>query len=379
MVENELSRQGLLKYVAIKAIRPFARTTTKLMWNQKIEFNKKSVKRILFIQLYGIGDYLMSTPAIVSISKEFPNADKIVLCKKADKEIAELTPTISKVFTPEELQNEKFDLVVSLNDSAEASIIAWNLKPIYAIGFLKGNKVNANFDIVPQTALETKSWTENYLLIPKALGIKEPKNKDYLIKLKKSKKIDLIIKKNKLNKFIVFDPNTRKGTEAKAWGNHNYAELAKKLLEANYPLVFCGGKDETNSTETISLLSKLIQNKKSKASKILNLTGETTLSEAAYLFSKAALFVGNDSGLMHLSLAVNCPTIGIFGPTDSKILFSKKKNTFALQVRNTEWPCYTRGTFDIKPRQKEMDKIKPTLIFSKALHLLGKNPKLVIK
>ncbi|GLQ07906.1 glycosyltransferase family 9 protein [Sneathiella chinensis] len=46
---------------------------------------------------------------------------------------------------------------------------------------------------------------------------------------------------------------------------------------------------------------------------VIDLVGKTTPMEAASLLSRAALFVGNDSGLMHTAVAVNVPTVGLFG------------------------------------------------------------------
>ena len=47
----------------------------------------------------------------------------------------------------------------------------------------------------------------------------------------------------------------------------------------------------------------------------IDLTGRLSLPEAAAVLARAALFVGNDSGLMHLAAAAGTPTIGLFGPT----------------------------------------------------------------
>ncbi len=47
----------------------------------------------------------------------------------------------------------------------------------------------------------------------------------------------------------------------------------------------------------------------------IDLTGRLTLPEAAAVLKGAALFVGNDSGLMHLAAAAGAPTLGLFGPT----------------------------------------------------------------
>lgn len=47
----------------------------------------------------------------------------------------------------------------------------------------------------------------------------------------------------------------------------------------------------------------------------IDLTGRLTLPEVAACLARCALFVGNDSGLMHLAAAAGAPTLGLFGPT----------------------------------------------------------------
>jgi len=47
----------------------------------------------------------------------------------------------------------------------------------------------------------------------------------------------------------------------------------------------------------------------------IDLCGRLSLPEVAACFARAALYVGNDSGLMHLAAAAGTPTLGLFGPT----------------------------------------------------------------
>ena len=47
----------------------------------------------------------------------------------------------------------------------------------------------------------------------------------------------------------------------------------------------------------------------------VDLAGRLTLAEAAACLARCRLFVGNDSGLMHLAAATGTPTLGLFGPT----------------------------------------------------------------
>jgi ADP-heptose:LPS heptosyltransferase len=49
----------------------------------------------------------------------------------------------------------------------------------------------------------------------------------------------------------------------------------------------------------------------------IDLVGTLTLPEAAACLARCTLFVGNDSGLMHLAAAAGTPTLGLFGPTQA--------------------------------------------------------------
>jgi ADP-heptose:LPS heptosyltransferase len=49
----------------------------------------------------------------------------------------------------------------------------------------------------------------------------------------------------------------------------------------------------------------------------IDLIGKLSLPEIAAFLSRSSLFVGNDSGLMHLAAASGAPTLGLFGPTDA--------------------------------------------------------------
>jgi len=50
----------------------------------------------------------------------------------------------------------------------------------------------------------------------------------------------------------------------------------------------------------------------------IDLVGCLSLPEIAAVLARTALFIGNDSGLMHLAAAAGAPTIGLFGPTNAR-------------------------------------------------------------
>lgn len=95
--------------------------------------------------------------------------------------------------------------------------------------------------------------------------------------------------------------------DGKIWPPERFVELAQVLKAKNLrPVVFYGpGEGERARAEPV--LKALPE--------ALDLGGDKSLGEVAALLQLCALFVGNDSGLMHLAAAAGTPTLGLFGPS----------------------------------------------------------------
>lgn len=96
----------------------------------------------------------------------------------------------------------------------------------------------------------------------------------------------------------------------KQWHHENYVSLAKALTAegAAYAgarvAIFGAPGEEAQAAPVVEGLPE---------NQVIDLVGKTTPTEAAAYLSKAELFVGNDSGLMHTAVAVHTPTVGLFG------------------------------------------------------------------
>lgn len=76
---------------------------------------------------------------------------------------------------------------------------------------------------------------------------------------------------------------------------------------------------------------------------VVDLTGRTDLAQVAGLLRAASVFVGNDSGLMHLAAALGTPTLGLFGSTDPAWTAPRGRRAAALAVRGFACsPCHRR-------------------------------------
>ncbi len=92
----------------------------------------------------------------------------------------------------------------------------------------------------------------------------------------------------------------------KRWPEERFTRLASRIVsELALPIVVVGGPSETGLCERVAL-----------GSGGSSAAGSVGIGAAAAVIAGAALYVGNDSGPTHISMALDVPTVAIFGPTD---------------------------------------------------------------
>jgi ADP-heptose:LPS heptosyltransferase len=99
---------------------------------------------------------------------------------------------------------------------------------------------------------------------------------------------------------------------AKEWRAERFAELALRLTAARAPLAgariaVLGGPGDVRQTSAV--LDRFPPGRR------IDLVGRTDLLTAAAILQRSSLFIGNDSGLMHIAAASATPTLGLFGPS----------------------------------------------------------------
>lgn len=91
---------------------------------------------------------------------------------------------------------------------------------------------------------------------------------------------------------------------AKQWPVEYYAELVKRFADQGLQSWLLGSSKDREAADNIVSLA---------GGEGVNLCGRTALPDAVDLIAHTRLAVSNDSGLMHIAAAVNCPVVAIYG------------------------------------------------------------------
>jgi len=96
----------------------------------------------------------------------------------------------------------------------------------------------------------------------------------------------------------------------KRWGLDNYRVLGEKLIQQyGVHLLILGGKEDVDSADFLC---------KAWGGKGIHLAGKTSYAKSAEILRRCLLYLGNDTGVMHLAAAVGIPCIAIFSARDDR-------------------------------------------------------------
>ena len=280
--------------------------------------------RILIVRLSAIGDCILSVPVLNSIRRNFPNARVGWVIENASSQLIQSHLALDDLFviskqtfkSPRklwefagQLRAWKPDVTLDLQGLTKSSLLAW----------LSGAKSRLGFHHDEFDGRELSRFLNNRLYAPesmhivdrslellKLLGVDDPAAEFNLPEQEKDAAFAERVQKSSSleGRFAVI--NVGAGWPSKLWPMERYASVVKHLSE-NWglsSLVVWSGEQE-------NLVAKQIV---SACEGHAVLAPPTTLLQLASLIRRASLFVGSDTGPMHLSVAVGTPTVGMIGP-----------------------------------------------------------------
>ena len=316
------------------------------------KFEKSTIRRILVRATNWVGDVVMTLPALEAIRENFPSSSISVLAKPWVVPLLENHPAVDDVilFRKREgrtvdlgelirvvrlIRKHEFDLAILFQNAFEAGLLAYLGGVKFRLGYntdgrglLLTHRVNRSEEVLKGHQVEY------YLSLLRAVGW-EASSRDpslYLAEQDREKAWNLLRSKGlKEGDFLVgLSPGAIFG-EAKRWPPERFAKIGDWAVERwKAKVLIMGSRREMHICKALE---------RSMSHSAFDLSGQTSLGEAAALINQCQFFLTNDSGLMHIAAALGVPTVAIFGSTNSVATGPRGPNTRIVKHQTECAPC----------------------------------------
>jgi ADP-heptose:LPS heptosyltransferase len=282
---------------------------------------KDTVHRVLLISNTALGDTLFSTPAIRALKERYPAWELEVLAHRVFGSLLEHNPYVAKIWTypgrnrrlltlARQLRQRSYDLAIILHgNDPEATLLAYLSRAPFIIGSAKSPLAFAYAATVAFTD-PAQHAIERRLDYVRLLGADTT-----------DKRMDLFLAPDETDRgaailtenfgaipplLLAFHPT---GSDPyKWWPAASFIELGNFLYESyRAPLLIISGAADREEAENIAAQI---------AAPTLVTGGRFPLTTVAALLARCRLLVANDSGPLHMGLALGVPTIGLIGADD---------------------------------------------------------------
>jgi heptosyltransferase-2 len=322
-----------------------------LLLTRPVEANTIDGMKIVVRAPNWIGDAILSMPALVSLRKNFPDAEIWINASEWTKEIYVPLDWISGTISLSRKNNYKhirldaqklkeydFDIGVLFTNSFGSAILFFLAKIPQRWGYARDGRHLLLTKRVQTSPLEThRHHIQYYLSLISKLGLEtEPAQLDFPLTDEAMSQANALFQSISVDSnkpIIILSPGASYGP-AKRWPAFFFSRLATLLQSNNNAEVLIIGSeaDKEIARSIAAAMSK----------KPFDLTGQTTIPQLAGSIGQAALFITNDSGPMHLANALKVPVVAIFGPTDPRITGPFQKPSKVLKGQVPCWPCSYR-------------------------------------
>lgn len=277
-------------------------------------------KRILIVKLSSIGDVVHALPALSALRNKFPESYIAWVVKKQIADIIIGHPHLDEVITYEgprktakKLRSLKFDLAIDFQGLFRSGFLTFISGAKTRLGFSRANsrelsRLFLNQRVTPGE--EDRHVIDKNLSLLRPLGI-EVKQKEFIIPVSRENReyvANFLREREITSSDILVALHPGASWSSKLWPEKKWAELVDRLIEElKVKAILLWGPEDKNSIDRIA---KMTENRPI-------ISCQTNLKELAYLISKCRLFVGGETGPLHIACALNIPTIALIGPTDS--------------------------------------------------------------
>ncbi len=284
----------------------------------------KNVRKVLVVRLRSIGDTVLATPSLIALRRFLPDAQIDIILEdwvaplldgfsEVDNVITVSKSSGNRLKLARKIRKEKYDVAFNLHGGTTATFLVRASGARHRVGY---SGYSYSFLYNHRLASASAFWqkdvnhsAEQQLALLGFTGVPVEEKPGSRLAITESA---LALIDDKLN--AIFGPRISKlallhpaaAFSTKQWATENFAEIAGHFNDRGFQVTAVGAKVDR----------PLLRQLQRDCDFAIGIFDDLPLSEIAALASKADIFVGNDSGIAHISAAVKTPSVVIFGSSN---------------------------------------------------------------
>jgi len=373
----------------------------------------RTFQRILLVKLSAVGDVVHTIPVLNALRRRYPQARIDWLLKPSVASLVRAHPAVSNVLVYGENQTEvprynwdgvthfvgqltdsvflrllrnlraaNYDLVVDMHGQMRTAFVTLVTGAPVRIGFdrprrkvweaygkglpegtigraWKGAREGSWMAYTHHIGLETLDLhaVDRYQRVGRLLGFADaPPDFYFPVPPASIERLDALLESHGIAKParpIVISPTAL--WETKRWLPQHFAAVARHFLAEGHNVVLIGSTVEQAECRAIA----------EAAPGAIDLSGQTSLLELAALIGRSAVCLTNDSGPMHMAVALGKPVVSVFGPTHPVWVGPYRQSDAVLNAKLACSPCYVRPLSRCPHAHACMHQITPDAVIAR--------------
>jgi lipopolysaccharide heptosyltransferase II len=302
--------------------------------------------RVLVIRLRLIGDVIFTTPVLRALRRALPDAHLAYLVEDAAAPVVSRNPHLDDVVAisrprglarvwddytvGRRLRRSRYDVVLDLHGGPRASWLTWASRAPRRIGYSGEGRAWAYTDQVPRArTLQPRHSVENQWDILAALlqdpGAPDPQRDpvEMVEAPEAARQMEQWLAREGLQpplRPIVIHVSA--GNAFRRWPLSAFVELVVRLSSSSPErrIILTSGPSEAAAADAVV---RAVREQMPTQPDAVRTCGDTTLDQLRSLIARSALYIGGDSGPLHVAATTSTPIVGLYGPT--------------LPVRSSPW------------------------------------------
>jgi lipopolysaccharide heptosyltransferase II len=293
--------------------------------------------KILLVRLRQIGDVVFTTPSIRALHDRFPTAQISYVVEPAAAPVVERNTLLTQVIVAPRvrglaglrrdvelgrlLRDERYNIAIDFHGGPRASLLTWLSRAPIRIGYdIPGRRWMYTRVVARPRQLRARHSVENQWDLLESLEIPRATPDTYPVEMPSPPDLArAVISRLQSAAVAASDPlvviHVSAGNPFRRWPIQSFGEVAARLVTRHQRLrvIITSGPSQREAA------SQVIANAREKVdeherARVLD-CGDFSLSELRALVDRAALYIGGDSGPMHIAATSHVPMISLYGPT----------------------------------------------------------------